>query len=170
VSVFGWTLASGHAISALSGAAPVAGLALVLFDIGTVWLLPLTRRRVRSDAPPAATRRAARRAAKAAGRTPGTRALLRRASRVFLLPRATTSLPRSLRGPFAAAIWVTIAAASWQLVASMLEFFGLGDTSAMDQRLAALFWMMHLIIWCEFACERLSTRRAGPVDRYWGRS
>jgi hypothetical protein len=126
--VFAWTLASGRALSAVTGEQPVVDMALGVIDVGT-GLLVLSRRSPQSDRPRRATRRAMRRAQMDVGRRPGTRASLWRRLQFFLVPSAAASLPRPLRGLLAAGLWTSVLAAIWQ--------FGAGDGRVQDQRLAA---------------------------------
>jgi hypothetical protein len=152
--VFAWTLASGHALSAVTGAQPVADMTLAVVDIGT-GLLVLSHKSPHSDRPTRATRRAVRRAQMDVGRRPGTRASLWRPLQFLLVPSATASLPRPLRGLLAAGFWTSVLAGTWQI--------GAGDGSVQGQQFAASVWMMHLIVCCSFACRRLSLRRTSEV-------
>jgi hypothetical protein len=149
--VFDWTLVSGHALSAVTGAQPVADMALGSIDVG-IGLLALSRRSPQSDRPAPATRRAMRRAQMDVGRRPGARASFWPRLTFLLVPSAAVSLPRPLRGLLAAGLWTSVLAAIWQ--------FGAGDGGVQDQRLAASVWMMNLIVWCSLACRRLSLRHA----------
>ena len=149
--VFAWTLTSGHTLSAVTSAQPIAGLTLAVVDIGT-GLLVLSRWPVHSDRPSRATRRAVRRAKIHVGGRPGTRASVWRSLHFLLLPSATASLPRPLRGLLAAALWISVLAGTSQI--------GTLGGSVRGQQFVASIWMMHLIVWCSFACK------SSPRSRY----
>lgn len=161
-----WTTASGRALPAGRDEALAAGLALSLIDAGSA-VLRLGRGSPPSDRPSRATRRAVRQAQKAAGRTSGARPSRWPPLQFFLVPSLTASLPRPVRGLLAAGFWTTVVMWIWQLPG----IFGASEGGTQGQQLAAELWMMHLIVWCSLACQRLGRdrRRLTPVpdDNAW---
>jgi len=153
-----WVSVSGHVLSAVTGAQPVAEMAIALGDIAAFVLV--LNRRSHSDWPARATRRAVRKAQLAA-RQPGLRAFLWRRLQFLSLPFATASLLQPLRGLLVGGIWASVLAPAWQLAAVMQSNSLPGDPSVQGQQVAASIWMMHLIAWCTIACRRLT-----PARRY----
>jgi hypothetical protein len=157
-----WTLASGHGVFTTRGVQLATAIALPVLDIGA-GLVVLRRRSVQSDRPSRATRRRVRRA-QAVGRRPGARVFRWWSLQFLLVPSVTESLPRPLRGPLAAGIWITLLAWIGQTVAITLGAFGAGAASVQGQQFAASIWMTHFIVWCCLACRRLGRRRADAHD------
>jgi len=157
--VLAWVSVSGHVLSVVTGAQPVADTAVALGDIAAFFLL--LNRRSRSDWPSRASRGALRRA-QMATRPPGLRAFLWRRLQFLSLPSATASVPQPLRGLLVAGIWASVLAPAWQLATVMPGLGFYGDPSVQDQQFAASIWMMHLIAWCTIACRRFTrSRRSG---------
>jgi hypothetical protein len=155
-TVFAWTLAAGHSLSALTGVQVPAELALLPIDIG---ILALSGGSVSSDRPSRAVRREVRRAQKAMARSQGARVTFRHRLRFLSGPLASTSLPRPLGGLLAASFWITVVVAGWQVVAAIEDLFGTGGGSLQGQRLWASMWMLHLMALGRLACRRLGASR-----------
>jgi hypothetical protein len=161
-----WISASGRPVHWPAGAVYVAGFVLAMADLG-LGLSGLARQSPQSEWAGRQERRAWRRA-RAARQRSGVIGFLRQPAGLRRMQDTVAALPRPVRRMLVAGYWISLIACGWQLVAAMLNGFGLNDTAAQGQQLAVSLVMTHLIVWCWLACRMLSRRRRDPAS--WLRS